>query len=295
MSVISERSSLATSSSLSGKDFNRLSMTGNNIVLSGKPSKDLKSMKKSYSQPELPSVQEMVNIRTKKNSQWGIDSYTVPKIGANLFISRKITMAPKCNDGMIDKITKSHSFVPPPGNYDISKKWSTTVLGSMKGGKRKTFISQLFRDQEIHPMPGPGQHSPSSKYTKKRSALGIVNKSGRDAFTTDAEFLGSISPGADYIDIMKKDLPRPFKYNLKKPKGWKVEKVDGPDPQSYPNKEKALNEITVKSSPKWIQSKGTRKFFTDDAMKKSQKSPGAGNYNTIDYSKIHRRLSTKRH
>ena len=166
----------------------------------------------------------------------------------------------------------------------------------MKGGKRRTFISQIFRDQELKPSPGPGSHSPSSRYTKKRSCLGIVNKCDRGAFTSDAEYLGSVSPGPVYIDPLKKSLPKPFKYTLKqKSHPWKAEKVDGPDPQSYPNQEKAFKELTSKSSPQWKQTKGKRVFFTDEMQKKGQTCPGAGKYEIIDYNKIHRKITSKRH
>ncbi len=72
-----------------------LALTGSNIMMTGKPVKNLKSMKYSRSQPELPTVQEMVNVRTKKESQWGIANYTVPKCGANLTLSRSSSMAKK--------------------------------------------------------------------------------------------------------------------------------------------------------------------------------------------------------
>lgn len=177
----------------------------------------------------------------------------------------------------------------------MSKKWDTTVLGVMKGGKRETFVSQIFRTQELKPKPGPGQHSPDSRLVKKRNILGIVNKDERLPFTTNTEFLSTQSPAAIYTDIYAKKLPKPFKYELKKKNHpWKVDKIEGPDPQSYPLQEEAIRKIK-QSSPKWGQSKSPRKFFTDDAQKNKSTFPGAGNYESIDYSKIHRNLSSKRH
>lgn len=292
---MSERESLSSTTSISSKNLNTLSMTGTNIMMSGKQNKNMRSMKHSRSQPELPTVHEMVNVRTKKEAPWGIANYKVPVIGSNLSISRSITMSKKFNNGFIDVAKKLQEGKPSPDTYDVSKKWNKTILGNMKGGKRKTFIAQIFRDEELKPSPGPGTHSPSSRYTKKRNNLGVINKSGRDPFTSDAEFLGTSSPAAQYIDIMKRSLPKPFKYTLKKKNHlWKVDKVDGPDPQSYPLKENAIKNLTVKSSPKWKQGVGKRNFFTDIAQKNSQQKPGAGNYETINYDKIHRRLSSKR-
>ena len=165
----------------------------------------------------------------------------------------------------------------------------------MKGGERKTFISQIFRSQELKPKPGPGQHSPNSKYVKKRNILGIVNKDERASFTCNAEFLSSECPSAIYLDPLKRKLPKPFKYELKKKNHpWKVDKIDGPDPHSYPLQEEALKK-TKQSSPKWGLGKSPRKFFTDDAQKNKANCPGAGNYEQIDYNKIHRNLSSKRH
>lgn len=99
---MSEMSSLSSSSSLSTRDFNTLSLTGSNVLMNTKPTNTIKSMKKSHSQPELPTIQEMVNVRTKKESVWGIPHYNVPKFGANLTITKRVTMAPRCNDGLID-------------------------------------------------------------------------------------------------------------------------------------------------------------------------------------------------
>lgn len=288
---MSERSSIDNSSSLSSRDFRRLSLTGSNIISSGNHSKGLKSMKQSHSQPELPTVQEMVNCRTNnKSSVWGIPHYHVPKIGTNINISKKITMAPRCKDGYIDTHKKLHRDVPASGTYEISKPWKTTVLGSMKGGKRMTYITKIFRDQQVKPSPGPGSYSPSSKQTKRRSNSGKISKSNRPAFTSEAEYLGTSSPAAIYIDPLKKKLPQPFKYNLKKKAHpWKVEKVDGPDPQSYAPRIEPMKKKECKNST------SKRKYFTDEAQLAKKDMPGAGTYNLIDYGKIHRRLNTKRH
>ena len=204
-------------------------------------------------------------------------------------------MGPKCNDGLIDKFKKLHEGKPSPGTYETALKWNKSILGVMKGGDRNSYIEKIYKQEKSKPSPGPGAHSPSSKYTKKRSSLGKINKGEREAFTSDAEFLGSTVPAAHYIDPLKKKLPKPFKYTLKKKAHlWKVDKVDGPDPQSYPLKEKGAT-LTTRASPKWKQSNSKRKFFTDDAEKSTRNCPGAGAYNSIDYSKIHRRISTKRH
>lgn len=197
---------------------------------------------------------------------------------------------------MIDSFKKLHSYTPAPCTYNVSPKWKTTILGSMKGGKRSTFISQIFRNQEVKPSPGPGAHKINSRHTKKRNSLGIINNSERVPFTLDTEYLASSTPAAIYIDIMKKDKVKPFKWELKKKSHpWKVDKVDGPDPQSYPLQEKAIKEKIQNSSPRWKIAKSNRKFFTDSAQEATKNSPGAGAYNTINYNKIHRRLTSKRH
>ena len=83
--------------------------------------------------------------------------------------------------------------------------------------------------------------------------------------------------------------------DLKAGLNWKVKKKDGPDPGSYPLKEQALATVVRKVSPSWKQSKGDRKFFTTMGAKKKQWVPGAGQYDLIDYNKIHRRLTSRRH
>jgi len=288
---MSARPSLSSTSSLSSADFNKYTITGKNITMSNRQPKGFRSMKHSHSQPELPSIAEIVNVQTKQSLTFGITEYTVPR-GANLFPSRSSTIHAKCADGLIDKYKKLHAYKPSPGAYNIEKKWNKTILGTMKGGKRNTFIQKIFLDGKQRPKPGPGDYSPSTKMTQKRNSLGVINKGSRIPFTSDSEFLGTVSPSATYTE--KIVLPKPFTYNVQK-KGWRIAKIDGPDPQSYPLKEQALANYTKKVSPRWKQGKGKRKFFTDNAIKAGKQSPGAGMYEAIDYNKIHRRLSSKRH
>lgn len=211
-------------------------------------------------------------------------------------LSKEYTMSKKVNNGMIDSHQKLHAFTPAPCTYDVSPKWKTTILGSMKGGKRNSYIDQIYRHEQVKPSPAPDAFKPSSRIIKKRELYGKVSKSTRIPFTSDSEYMGTATPSAIYIDPLKKSQVKPFKWDLKnKGQTWKVEKKDGPDPQSYPLKEKAFKEVITKSSPKWKQSKGTRKFFTDNAQRAEKDKPGAGTYNTINYDKIHRRLSSKRH
>lgn len=206
-----------TTSSFSSRNNGTFTMTGNNIMLGTKPKNQIKSMKKSMSQPELPSIKEMVNARTKKENIFStmIPNYTVPKVGTHLSVSKQYTMRKKGNDGMIESNNRLHNYTPAPSKYEIATNWKTTILGNMKGGKRNTYITQIFRQQEIKPMPGPGAHSPSSRYTKKRNSLGVINKGERIPFTSDSEYLASSSPAAVYIDPLKKSQIKPFKWDLK--------------------------------------------------------------------------------
>eukprot|EP00343_Euplotes_focardii_P007395 CAMPEP_0205822624 /NCGR_PEP_ID=MMETSP0206-20130828/13308_1 /ASSEMBLY_ACC=CAM_ASM_000279 /TAXON_ID=36767 /ORGANISM="Euplotes focardii, Strain TN1" /LENGTH=267 /DNA_ID=CAMNT_0053119053 /DNA_START=69 /DNA_END=872 /DNA_ORIENTATION=+ len=267
-------------------------MTGQNVTMGNRPQKTIRTLKMSRSQPELPSVQEIVNVQIKKGSPFGITEYTVPKIGTNLNIKRSALMAAKCGDGAIDQFKKLHAYKPSPGLYDVSYKWNKTILGNMKGGKRNTFIEKIFQDEKAKPRPGPGAYSPKKGLVTKRNSLGVINNGDRIPFTSDSEYLGTMTPAATYTEGVK--LPKTFRYDVKK-KGWRIEKKDGPDPQSYPFKEEAIKKMTKKVSPQWKQGKGKRKFFTDEAQKRSQNSPGSGMYSTIDYNKIHRRLTSKRH
>ena len=113
--------------------------------------------------------------------------------------------------------------------------------------------------------------------------------------TCDVEYLSSVTPSAMYLNIYTK-LPRSKGApDLKAGLNWKVKKKDGPDPQSYSNKEKAFSTLVSKLSPKFKYGKSEREFFTKTIPKRKDWVPGAGKYETIDYNKIHRRLSTKRH
>lgn len=76
---------------------------------------------------------------------------------------------------------------------------------------------------------------------------------------------------------------------------WRVKKKDGPDPGSYPNKEKAFATLVSRLSPSFRLGKGDRKFFTTTIPKRKDWVPGAGKYEIIDYNKVHRRLTSKRH
>ena len=177
-------------------------------------------------------------------------------------------------------------------NMILQLNGNKTILGNMKGGKRNTYVEKIIREEQIKPKPGPGAYSPNARFVQERNSLGVINKGGRIPFTSDSEYLGTVSPAATYTEPIK--LPKPFRQNVKK-EGWRVIKKDGPDPQSYPMKENAIVTLTKKTSPKWKQGKGKRRFFTEEAERLNQHSPGAGNYNTIDYNKIHRRLTSKRH
>ena len=121
--MISTRSGLSSTSSLSSKDFKNITMSGKNMTMGKRPQKTFRSLKQSRSQPELPSVQEIINVQTKKGSPFGITEYTVPKIGPHMFESRSVLMAARCGDGSIDQFKKLHAYKPSPGQYDTSIKW----------------------------------------------------------------------------------------------------------------------------------------------------------------------------
>ena len=59
---IEERASLSSFSSFSNRDLKTLALTGNNVLISNKPLKNLRSLKQSHSMPEVPTIDEMIGI-----------------------------------------------------------------------------------------------------------------------------------------------------------------------------------------------------------------------------------------
>lgn len=57
---VDERGSLTTVSSFSNRDFKTLTLTGNNVLASNKPVKNMRSLKQSHSMPEVPTIDEMI-------------------------------------------------------------------------------------------------------------------------------------------------------------------------------------------------------------------------------------------
>lgn len=113
--------------------------------------------------------------------------------------------------------------------------------------------------------------------------------------TSNAEYLSSVTPAAKYIDIYTKVKKNTSSMpDLKSGLNWKVKKKDGPDPCSYPLKEKALATVVYKVSPSYKQSKGERRFFTTATSKRKDWVPGPGKYDSIDFNKVHRLISRGR-
>jgi hypothetical protein len=177
--------------------------------------------------------------------------------------------------------------------YKTQNNWKDSILGFMKGEDRKTFIANIFKSERLK--LAPSHYDIKDPILQKSRTLGKLAKGDRICTTSDAEYLASITPGAKYIDIYTKVNKKTQNIDFKKGLEWKVKKKDGPDPGSYPEKESAFANFTSKASPKWKQGKDERRFFTTVIAKRKKFVPGAGNYEIIDYNKIHRRLSSRRH
>jgi len=197
------------------------------------------------------------------------------------------------NRKFIDLIKKKAAQVPGPGMYKSKNEWKDSILGHMKGGEKITFISKIFKT--AGEKPSPAQYVLKDEITRKRNTLGKINKGERLSTVSDAEYLSTVTPGAKYTDIYTKIKRGTSMPDLKSGLAWRVKKKDGPDPGSYPKKEMAFSTFVSNVSPSWKQGKGQRRFFTTTIAKRKDFVPGAGKYETIDYNKIHRRLSSKRH
>jgi hypothetical protein len=73
---------------------------------------------------------------------------------------------------------------------------------------------------------------------------------------------------------------------------WSITKSLGPDTGSYDN-DVSKDKCSPKA-PGYHFGKGNRNFFTKVAEKRSLEGPGAGAYNTINDSKVHKLGGNKR-
>lgn len=291
---MSQRSISRESQSLmSSIGFSSASNIRNLASVQNPRTQGLLGKRRATSQPQLPTVKDFVRFITKADQDFGMKEYTMAKCNASIERPVKWSFPKEINKKFINLIEKRAGFGPSPQKYNLQPKWEKTILGSMKGEERKTFITHIFKAEANKPSPVTYEIDNIEK--KKIKNLGKILKGERMDTTCDAEYLSSTTPSAIYLDIYTK-LPRSKGApDLKSGLNWRVKKKDGPDPQSYPNKEKAFATLVTKLSPTFKNGKSEREFFTKTISKRKEWVPGAGKYDTIDYSKIHRRLSTKRH
>lgn len=207
--------------------------------------------------------------------------------GIGLFQKRKINK-------FINMIEKKSRLGPPaPNTYNTQLSWKG-ILANMKGEEKTTFISKIFKTEGSK--PSPAQYEAKDPRNVKSYTHGKMPKNERINTTSNAEYLSSVTPSAKYIDIYTKIKKNTTSMpDLKAGLNWKVKKKEGPDPGSYPLKEKAFHTLCINTSPQWKQGKGERRFFTTVGAKRKEWVPGAGKYDVIDYNKLHRRLSSRRH
>lgn len=248
---------------------------------------------RSNSQPEIPTVKDFVKFVTKTDQEWGISGYKVARCNAAIQSQIKWSFPKEKDKKFIHMIEKRAKFGPAPNKYEKPNRWKEAILGSMKGENKTTFIAKIFKTEGSK--PSPCQYQIIDNRVALSKTLGKVNKGDRMSTVCNAEYLASVTPGAKYVDIYTKIKRGTSMPDLKKGLTWKVKKKDGPDPGSYPLKEKALATLVSQVSPSWKQGKGERRFFTTAISKRKEWVPGAGKYDTIDYSKVHRRLTSKRH
>ena len=81
-----------------------------------------------------------------------------------------------------------------------------------------------------------------------------------------------------------------MKMPIKKATGYKIQKVNGPDPGSYEGRIEAENrQSTRKTAPSIKFSKKEHTRFTEEAAKQKAFVPGVGNYKTDEcYKKLSR-------
>lgn len=227
-----------------------------------------------------------------REQDWGIEGYRIPKCNAAIERPLTWTFSKEKGKNFIQQIEKNSKGRLAPNAYKIPSKWQS-ILANMKGEERTTFIAKIFKTEGAK--PSPCQYKIKDLKAEKDHLLGKVNKGPRMSTTWESEYLASATPGAKYIDIYTKVKKGSSMPDLKKGLAWRVKKKDGPDPGSYPGKEKAFNTIISRLSPSFRLGKGNRTFFTSTLAKRKNWVPGAGKYETINYDKIHRRLTSKRH
>lgn len=253
----------------------------------------LTKSRRTSSQPHLPTVKDFVSFVAKTDQVWGFKGYHIPKWNAGIENQIKFSVPKEKGKRFINAIEKRAKFGPAPDTYKAAIKWDKTILGTMKGEDRTTFIRKIFKTEGSK--PSPSQYNIDDYQAKKMFISGKMAKGTRQDTTWEAEYLASVTPSAKYIDIYTKVQKSGSMPDLKKGLTWKVKKKDGPDPGSYPNKEKAFHNYARRVSPSWKLGKSQRNFFTKVISKKKEWVPGSGKYNTIDFDKVHRRLTSRRH
>lgn len=108
---------------------------------------------RSSSQPQIPTVKEFVKFITKTDQVWGIGEYKIPKWNASIENQIKWSFPKEKDKKFIHLIEKRAKFGPAPGAYKTQYVWDKSILGTMKGEDKTTFITKIFKKEGDKPSP----------------------------------------------------------------------------------------------------------------------------------------------
>ena len=165
---MSQRSiSRDSQSMMSSKAFSSTANLRNLATMQNPRSKGLLGGRRSTSQPQLPSVKDFIRFITKTDNDFGMKEYTIAKCNASIERPVKWSFPKEIGKKFINVIEKRATFGPSPQKYNLQTKWDKTILGSMKGEDRKTFIAQIFKSEAGKPSPVTYKLGESEKDKKK--------------------------------------------------------------------------------------------------------------------------------
>ena len=240
------------------------------------------SHRRNHTYHNALTVNEFVRTNLRKQA-FGLEHYTPPK---NERLLAKIPQGKISNlklPSFVDVEVKKVGYVPGP-QYQTTYDWSTMIKGNkgkfLKGKKVSSTEQILIREKD---KPSPVHYR---KEKSRDKVLGnYLQKEGKSCFIDEAKYHGGQSPPANYktIDLgvykQRKEHVVTI-YKSKFSRMDKLQKKEGPDPQTY-----KFEESFTKTQVGFFDQKiGKQKVpgFIDQAKRTHSFVPGAGTYKNVE-------------
>lgn len=109
------------------------------------------------------TVKDFVKAFSKRNTDWGVDGYSVPTRD-NFYKTQKVLKWQKKenNNSYIEQIIKKAKLIPDPQKYGKVEDWRKNAsTGKFTKNKKMTYVDEIFKGGK---KPGPGSYNNVVKF-----------------------------------------------------------------------------------------------------------------------------------